>query len=91
MELCSPIGVSKFFVYAQCFFQMFQPPGAFALPTHKLAQTMMEIGVKVPVPTRFFKQLEGRAPMRTCVLMRKNTPRLVTRTDQSSQWLFLRS
>ena|SRR5258707_9551662 len=82
MELCSPIGVSKFFVYAQCFFQMFQPPGAFALPTHKLAQTMMEIGVKVPVPTRFFKQLEGHAPMRTCVLMRENTPRLVTRTDR---------
>ena len=82
MELRSPVGVSKFFVYAQCFFQMFQPPGAFALPTHKLAQTMMEIGVKVAVSTRFFKQLEGRAPMRTCVLMREDTPCLVTRTDQ---------
>ena len=90
MELRSPIGVSKFFVYAQCFFQMFQPPGAFALPTHKLAQTMMEIGVKVPVPTRFFNQLEGRAPMRTCVLMRENTPRLVTRRVEC-RWLFLRS
>src|ERR1700722_5690694 len=88
MELRSPVGVAKFFVYAQCFFQMFQPPGTFALPTHKLAQAMMEIGVKVPVPTRFFKQLEGRAPMRKCLLICKDTPRFVARSTQVTDGLF---
>src|SRR5882757_10634286 len=88
MELCSPIGVSKFFVYAQCFFQMFQPPGAFALPTHKLAQTMMETGVKSPVSPKLFNQLEGRIPMRECVLMCIDTPCFVARATQVIDGLF---
>src|ERR1700692_866413 len=88
MELCSSVGVAQFFVYVQCFFQMFQVPGELALPTPKLAQTMMEIGVKVPVPPRFFKQLEGRAPMRTCLLACKDTPCFITRSTQVIDGLF---
>src|SRR5271154_934950 len=88
MEQDSPVGVSKFFVDAQCFFEMFQPPGAFALPTYKLAQTQMEIGEKLPVSPKLFNQLEGRAPTRNCLLMCKDTPCFVARSTQVIDGLF---
>src|SRR5271156_123867 len=88
MELGSSVRVSKFFVCAQCFFQMFKALGALALPPHKLAQTIMESGEKSPVSPKLINQLEGRTPMRECVLMCIDTPCFVARSTQVIDGLF---
>ena len=43
---------------------------------------MMESGEKSPVSAKLFNQLEGRTPMRECVLMCIDTPCFVARSTQ---------